>query len=68
MDTILAGYAARFKMGSPGPYRKAILLEAEKFRQYYTAARGKEQRVSVGAWRHKWVQWLEKAAATGAPA
>lgn len=39
-----------------------VLREAERFRQYWTAGRGKGSRRSVKGWRQTWSNWLEKAA------
>ena len=39
-----------------------VLREAEKYRQYWTAGRGKGTRRSVKGWRQTWSTWLEKAA------
>ncbi len=39
-----------------------VLREGEKFRQYWTAGRGKGTRRSVKSWRQTWSNWLEKAA------
>lgn len=39
-----------------------VLREAEKFRQYWTAGRGKGTRRSVKGWRQSWSTWLSKAA------
>lgn len=39
-----------------------VLREAEKFRQYWTAGRGKGTRRAVKGWRQTWSNWLEKAA------
>ena len=39
-----------------------ILLQAEKFRQYWTAGKGKGTRRAVKGWRQTWSNWLAKAA------
>jgi hypothetical protein len=39
-----------------------VLLQAEKFRQYWTAGRGQGTRRSVKGWRQTWSTWLDKAA------
>lgn len=39
-----------------------VLREAEKYRQYWTAGKGKGTRRSVKGWRQTWSTWLEKAA------
>jgi hypothetical protein len=35
-----------------------VLKEAERFRQYYTSAKGKGKRRSVKGWRQAWSNWL----------
>lgn len=40
-----------------------ILFEAEKFRQYWTAGKGSNQRRTVKGWRQSWSNWIGKAAA-----
>ena len=39
-----------------------ILLQAEKFRQYWTAGKGKGTRRAVKGWRQTWSNWLARAA------
>jgi uncharacterized protein YdaU (DUF1376 family) len=39
-----------------------VLREAEKFRQFWTAGKGKGTRRSVKGWRQTWSNWLGKAA------
>lgn len=39
-----------------------VLREAEKFRQYWTAGKGKGKRRNVKGWRQSWSNWLSKAA------
>ena len=39
-----------------------VLREAEKFRQYWTAGKGKGKRRNVKGWRQSWSNWLAKAA------
>lgn len=39
-----------------------VVREAEKFRQYWVAGRGKSTRRSVKGWRQTWSNWLDKAA------
>lgn len=39
-----------------------ILLEAEKFRQYWTVGKGAGSRKSLKGWRQAWSNWLGKAA------
>jgi hypothetical protein len=39
-----------------------ILLEAEKFRQYWTAGKGAGKRRGLKTWRQSWSNWLAKAA------
>lgn len=38
------------------------MREAEKYRQHWTAGRGKGTRRSVKGWRATWSNWLDKAA------
>lgn len=38
-----------------------VLREAEKFRQYWVAGKGKGTRRSVKGWRQTWSNWLDKA-------
>lgn len=38
-----------------------VLREAEKFRQYWTAGKGKGTRRNVKGWRQSWSNWLGKA-------
>lgn len=47
---------------SLGWKRSEVLLEAEKFRQYWTSGRGSGKRKSVRGWRQSWSNWLGKAA------
>lgn len=42
---------------------REVLLEAEKFRQYWTQGRGMGTRRAVKSWRQSWSTWLSKAAA-----
>ena len=39
-----------------------VMREAEKYRQHWTAGRGKGTRRSVKGWRATWSNWLDKAA------
>lgn len=39
-----------------------ILLQAEKFRQYWVVGKGKGTRRAVKGWRQTWSNWLAKAA------
>lgn len=41
---------------------REVLLEAEKFRQYWTAGKGAGTRRAVKGWRQTWSNWLAKAA------
>lgn len=41
---------------------REVLLEAEKFRQYWTAGKGTGTRRAVKGWRQSWSNWLGKAA------
>lgn len=48
------------KLGFPP---SAVLHEAERFRQYWTAGKGAGTRRSVKGWRQTWSNWLSKATA-----
>jgi hypothetical protein len=41
---------------------REVLLEAERFRQYWTQGKGSGQRRAVKGWRQSWSNWLGKAA------
>lgn len=41
---------------------REVLLEAEKFRQYWTTGKGANTRRAVKGWRQTWSNWLGKAA------
>lgn len=45
-----------------GWQRREVLLEAEKFRQFWTAGKGADKRRAVKGWRQTWSNWLSKAA------
>ena len=47
---------------SLGWRRAEVLIEAEKFRQYWTVGRGQGTRRAVKGWRQSWSTWLGKAA------
>lgn len=42
--------------------RPEILVQAEKFRQYWTVGKGQGTRRNVKGWRQTWSNWLAKAA------
>lgn len=42
--------------------RSEVLIEAEKFRQYWAAGKGSGTRRAVKGWRQSWSNWLGKAA------
>jgi hypothetical protein len=42
--------------------RGDIIIESERFKQYWTVGRGAGKRRTVKGWRQAWSNWLAKAA------